>query len=127
MGVTDFDAEVANWYRSGVGAYKIAARFGVSKASVYRVLRAMGVTVRSQPEAARSLRRDLSQERFGRLRPMRRVAGRSRSQWVCQCDCGQTVTAFQTNLVTGATRSCGCARRQHQESSHDGEVRSGHP
>lgn len=29
--------------------------------------------------------------------------------WVCRCECGQTTHVTATNLVTGVTKSCGCA------------------
>lgn len=41
------DADLAEAYRSGVGSYRIAARFGISPASVRSRLRAAGVRLRS--------------------------------------------------------------------------------
>jgi hypothetical protein len=50
-------------------------------------------------------------ERFGRLLVVE-LAGskKGRVSWRCQCDCGNTHVAMATNLVTGKTSSCGCAR-----------------
>ena len=30
--------------------------------------------------------------------------------WLCNCDCGTTITADQSNIVSGNTKSCGCYR-----------------
>ena len=36
-------------------------------------------------------------------------------RWVCQCECGNTVTVHQPNLTkkTANTRSCGCLKQEH--------------
>lgn len=48
------DADLIEAYRSGVGSYRIAARFGISPASVRARLRAAGVRLRSARGAPRS-------------------------------------------------------------------------
>ena len=58
------DAELVEAYRSGVGSYRIAARFGVSPATVRARLRAAGVRLR----AARSVQRGPSVAEVTRLR-----------------------------------------------------------
>ncbi len=49
--------------------------------------------------------------------------------WLCRCDCGETVTVIQWNIVCGRTRSCGCGRDgrppTHGE-SHSLEYRNWH-
>ncbi len=57
-------AELAEAYRSGVGSYRIAARFGISPATVRARLRAAGVRLR----AARSVPRGPSAADVARLR-----------------------------------------------------------
>src|SRR2546430_9884520 len=47
------DADLIAAYRSGVGSYRIAARFGISPATVRARLRAAGVRLRSAPGAQR--------------------------------------------------------------------------
>lgn len=56
--------------------------------------------------------RDLSGMRFVRLVAVRRVEcdGR-RTKWRCVCDCGTVVVIDSSNLTSGNTCSCGCARR----------------
>ena len=47
-------------------------------------------------------------KRFGRLF----VMSRSEAKWVCLCDCGSEMKAGGSHLLTGATRSCGCLRKE---------------
>jgi DNA-binding CsgD family transcriptional regulator len=58
------DADLVEAYRSGVGSYRIAARFGISPATVRVRLRAAGVRLR----AARSVQRGPSVADVTRLR-----------------------------------------------------------
>lgn len=39
-------------------------------------------------------------------------------RWKCQCDCGQTVIAGQSNLRKGNTQSCGCRAHEIQVANH---------
>ena len=48
------DADLAEAYRSGIGSYRIAARFGVSPATVRARLRAAGVRMRAAGRSSRS-------------------------------------------------------------------------
>lgn len=55
---------------------------------------------------------DLTGRRFGRVVAIRPV-GRAKNgsvEWLFNCDCGNTVVAVGTNVVSGRTRSCGCLR-----------------
>jgi hypothetical protein len=36
-------------------------------------------------------------------------------KWFCQCDCGNSKTAFEKYLKSGETRSCGCLRAQQKQ------------
>jgi tRNA (guanine37-N1)-methyltransferase len=58
------DADLVEAYRSGVGSYRIAARFGISPATVRARLRAAGVRMR----AARSVVRGPSPSEVARMR-----------------------------------------------------------
>lgn len=74
---------------------------------------------------------DLSNQRFGRLTAVHRLAKsdkRGHSLWHCLCDCGNTIIVRAGCLKTGNTRSCGCllketARAKNIKSS-DGQVYS---
>lgn len=63
-------------------------------------------------------RLDLRGRRFGRLTVLREGQGGRYSNgeryrdWVCQCDCGNTVTIRYANLRNGHTQSCGCYRTE---------------
>lgn len=39
-----------------------------------------------------------------------------RRQWVCLCDCGTEREVSQSNLLNGASSSCGCSKRTHGHS-----------
>ena len=64
----------------------------------------------------KSLQRDVTGERFGRLLVLRdggrywRASGSSLRAWVCLCDCGDEVTVNSHSLLRGLTQSCGCLR-----------------
>ena len=53
---------------------------------------------------------DLLGQRFGRLLVVKESD--EPGHWVCVCDCGNTKTTTSANLRGGATRSCGCLRRE---------------
>lgn len=70
---------------------------------------------------------DMTGQRFGRLTVIERGEDYVRetyqpymtkpvvkriTRWRCRCDCGGEVTVMRCNLVNGATRSCGCLRRE---------------
>lgn len=57
---------------------------------------------------------DLTGKRFGKLVALHRGESQYRtvSTWVCKCDCGEITTTRTHRLMSGATRSCGCLRRE---------------
>lgn len=55
---------------------------------------------------------DLTGRRFGRLTVLRRdVSAPYQGRWLCSCDCGNTITAYTSNLKRGHTKSCGCLHK----------------
>ena len=66
----------------------------------------------------KSFKRDLTWEKFGRLVVMSWDEAKSKvsayNYWLCQCSCEQqkVVSVAQTNLLSGASTSCGCYRRE---------------
>lgn len=62
---------------------------------------------------------DLSGMVFGRLRVVS-FAGRvgGRATWACHCDCGNEKTIRAEHLLSGATTSCGCLRREGSHKTH---------
>lgn len=55
----------------------------------------------------------LGGRRFGRLTVVRLLGNRGNGPvWGCTCDCGQSVEALTTNLVSGRTTSCGCLHHE---------------
>jgi hypothetical protein len=60
---------------------------------------------------------DLTGRNFGRLTPLRRdpsfpFTSRSKTKWICRCDCGRELSIFQGNLRNGTSKSCGCLQRE---------------
>ncbi len=61
------------------------------------------------------MRLDLSGQRFGRLIVVQYAGsmirgGKSRSNWLCLCDCGKQRPIGTEYLRMGTSRSCGCLR-----------------
>ena len=53
--------------------------------------------------------KDLCGTRFGKLLVQKEVERRNGYRyWLCLCDCGSEITAYQGNLSNGGTKSCGC-------------------
>ena len=63
---------------------------------------------------------DLTGQKFGRLIVIKRVenAKDKQAQWLCQCECGNTVVVKSIYLRTGDTRSCGCFKRERTAETH---------
>lgn len=57
---------------------------------------------------------DLTGATFGRLTVIKRVENskHNAAQWLCKCECGETVVVSSNNLRTGHSKSCGCARKE---------------
>ena len=60
---------------------------------------------------------DLNGRVFGSLKvlrraPSRRHKGNTVTYWRCGCRCGETVIVSALNLVSGNSKSCGCARHR---------------
>ena len=53
---------------------------------------------------------DLTNQRFGKLKVLYRDKNRSGTYWICQCDCGNIVSARRDQLTRSKypKRSCGC-------------------
>lgn len=56
---------------------------------------------------------DIEGQRFERLTALGIIEKRGgKLLWLCQCDCGNTVSIPTNNLRNGHTRSCGCLRKE---------------
>ncbi len=65
-------------------------------------------------EAWRSLRKDITGQKFGRLTAIRPTRKKHRSEvvWLFQCDCGNLFEAPIGRVTSGNTTSCGCAQKE---------------
>ncbi|MDR0491599.1 MAG: AP2/ERF family transcription factor [Oscillospiraceae bacterium] len=61
--------------------------------------------------------KDITGQRFGRLTVLRPTDQRRSESvvWECQCDCGNIVLTIGNHLRSGATKSCGCWRKEKLE------------
>lgn len=58
-------------------------------------------------------KKDHSGEKYGKLSVIRRMPEKGKGvKYECVCDCGNHVIVMGCNLITGATRSCGCIRKE---------------
>lgn len=59
-------------------------------------------------------KRDLSQEKFGRLQPLYPTEKRKNKSivWVCKCDCGTIKEIPAYYLTGGGVKSCGCLKKE---------------
>ena len=55
----------------------------------------------------RKLRKDLTDQRFGRW-VVEGLQSRQPTIWKCRCDCGTVRGVIATSLIHGDSRSCGC-------------------
>lgn len=74
--------------------------------------------------------RDLTGQIFGRLTALR-VAGpseksRSTRSWWCQCECGAHVAVASQELLRGESKSCGCLKRERDQTFGHANAVHGH-
>ena|SRR5690554_430155 len=62
---------------------------------------------------------DLTNQRFGRLVAKAPTDYRKHGHtiWLCQCDCGNTKYVPSTYLTSGDTQSCGCLKKEKEETN----------
>lgn len=57
-------------------------------------------------------KRNLIGSRFGRLKVIAPAESKhGLSRWVCECNCGNVITAYRSNLLRN-TNSCGCLQKE---------------
>lgn len=64
--------------------------------------------------------KDLTGQRFGRLKAVRRAPNgpRWQTRWHCICDCGNAKVMHTSNLTTGKSKSCGCGAEENRQASN---------
>lgn len=72
--------------------------------------------------------KDRTSERYGRLLVVARAPNTSAGKacWLCQCDCGNSLTVVGWHLQSGNTQSCGCLQSERTAASNEERVRHGH-
>ncbi|MDQ0414571.1 hypothetical protein [Mesobacillus stamsii] len=57
---------------------------------------------------------DITRERYGSLVAIKEVTQiGTKRRYLCQCDCGNTITARMESLRSGNTKSCGCIKPEN--------------
>lgn len=60
------------------------------------------------------VKHDLTDRRFRMLKVLERAPNKGKKvAWKCRCDCGKTAECTTSNLLRGASQSCGCVRTKH--------------
>lgn len=96
------------------GNYIVAFSSNVKKGNT----KSCGCIKKEQPSA----RKDLTGQKFGKLlvigEPKNGQNGRG-TLWLCQCDCGNKIYKYSTDLVNNKTRSCGCLKAELHSTMND--------
>ena len=68
--------------------------------------------------------RDLTGEKFGRLKVINRAenAADGHAQWLCECKCGKRIVVTMQSLVCHSTRSCGCYQKEVLKSRYNAQI-----
>ena len=71
---------------------------------------------------------DLTGQTFGRLFVFERAENNHwrQTQWFCKCSCGAEIITLSSSLHSGATRSCGCLRRERVSANGKLNTTHGH-
>ena len=65
----------------------------------------------SAKKTALSTRKDLSNQKFGKLTALYYIENTSPPLWHCVCECGNEIDVISTVLTQGNRTSCGCKRK----------------
>ena len=96
--------EIIKLYESGLSIRALDKTFKISRKRISNILKEADCKIR-----AHGLK--LEKKRFGKLIVIERIQNKSLyqdSQWLCQCDCGNTTAVITERLTNGQTKSCGC-------------------
>ena len=64
----------------------------------------------------RKLANDLTGKKFGKLEVIGvHDTGSRKTYYVCQCDCGNIKVVRADSLISGATKSCGCIKKEQDK------------
>lgn len=67
------------------------------------------------------MKKDLTNLKFGKLTVIKEVEkyyqpnGKSVRRWLCTCECGNKKIIYQSSLLNGNTKSCGCGCEKNRE------------
>lgn len=67
---------------------------------------------------------DITNQKFGKLTPIKVVGKNKRRQlmWECKCDCGNTTIACGSEMRLGRIKSCGCAQSEMKPTRRDPKI-----
>lgn len=103
--------ELIDYYLAGNDVAETTKKFGVSRRTLYRVLKTNNVDTSSRPRKVRQPKNDLTGHRFSHLtvQRMQRTKRSTDGTWrcVCRCDCGQENDYPPSILRRGMAKTCG--------------------
>lgn len=57
--------------------------------------------------------KDLTGQKFNRLTVLYKDESKTdRTRYICQCECGKTLSVISSQLINGHTKSCGCLQKE---------------
>ena len=73
------------------------------------------------------LRKNLVNQRFGKLLVIERGPSDKRSlvRWLCKCDCGNVALVLSCNLLSNHSKSCGCYKVEKAKDDNTTHGKSG--
>lgn len=97
------DMQIANDYKASLSIEALKAKYALSDRTISRALKRNNLR-------ATVKREDFTGKIFTNLTVLRRVGNSKNGQrrWECGCICGNKIITRTYDLVTSATKSCGC-------------------
>src|SRR5271157_1933502 len=104
MTASRIESNIAALYAEGTSSHELHRMFGITAATVLKIVRRLGGKVRSRSCSLILRREDLTGRKFGRWT----VVEFDRGKWLCRCQCGVLRGVKAYSLRSGESVSCGC-------------------
>ena len=105
--ITRSKNEVLQAYLSSDNKDEAAKKLGIGSTTFQRLKKEYNIPNKPRKKQ----RKDLTNCRFGKLLAIDSEKVNSRIKWICICDCGNQKKVDRGALLAGATKSCGCIKK----------------